>query len=56
MKKYWTVAQKTNDKIDCFNSFKEALVAIKEYEIEDKKDEIYEKDFYGILEEENDSI
>lgn len=54
MKKYYTCDREAGNKIESFNTIEEARQAIKEYEEKDKKENIYEEDFYQIYDAELD--
>ena len=50
MKKFKIQDREAGNEIDVFESYEEAKAALEEYEAQDKKDGIYEPDFYEIVE------
>lgn len=50
MKKYYTADRETGTIIDEFNTIEDAMVAIKQYEIQDIKEGFYEDNFYEVQE------
>lgn len=56
MKKYVIQDREAGNKIEWFETLEEAEKCLKEYEEEDKKDGIYEEDFYEIVEDLNEKI
>lgn len=52
----YTACRETGTLIDEFNTVEEALEEIKRYEIIDKKDGIYESNFYDVVNEERYSL
>lgn len=56
MKKYYTADRETGTFIDEFDTYAEAEKAIEQYEKDDKKNGVFEPDFYDIVDEEHCTI
>ena len=54
--KFWTACKETGDKIEQFDTSKEAAECIKLYEEQDKADGDYSPDFYDIVNDEYESV
>lgn len=54
--KFYTADKETGTFIDEFDSYEEAVEAIKKYELEDQSTGIYEPNFYDVVEKEHCSI
>ncbi len=54
--KIYTACKETGALIDEFNTIEEALKEIERYETIDKKDGVYESDFYDVVNEERCSL
>ena len=52
----YTACRETGALIDAFKTVKEALEEIKRYETIDKKDGVYEPDFYDVVNEDRISL
>lgn len=52
----YTACRETGVLIDAFKTVKEALEEIERYEIIDKKDGVYEPNFYDVVDEERCSL
>lgn len=50
MKEIWVCARETGDKIEKVNSLQDGQELIERFEIDDKKQGVYEQDFYEVIE------
>lgn len=54
--KFYTANNETGMKIEGFDTFDDALDALLEYEEDDRKEGIYEHDFYSIIDDEGETV